>query len=111
VALVWRSRLLVIECKAGTQLAQADTSKPQDIVNKLGMLRREKAGPFGSAWLVSRLPLKGKRFGDVVQRMADLRIEPLAGPNALLGMSRRLRDWCGQGTKATDLDWQAMVLH
>jgi hypothetical protein len=110
VALVWRNRLLVIECKAGAQLAQRDTNKPQDIVNKLGMLRREKAGPFGSAWLLSRIPLTASRHGDVVQRLADLRIDGVAGGGALTKLPKRLRHWCGPGVQASTLDWKALML-
>lgn len=110
IALVWRNRLLVIECKAGSQLSHSDTSKPQDIVNKLGMLRREKAGPFGSAWLLSRTPLTTSRHGDVVQRLADLHIDGVAGGNALAKLPKRLRQWCGPGVQASTLDWNALML-
>ena len=110
VAVVWRNRLLVMECKAGSQLVQASTSKPQDIVNKLGMLRREKAGPFGSAWLLSRKSIDVPSHADVIQRLSDLRIDTLAGPEALCVLPQRLRQWCGGDIASGGLDWKACVL-
>lgn len=111
VALVWRNRLLVIECKAGMQLLWSDTSKPQDIINKLGMLRREKAGLFGSVWLLGRVPLKVPGDADVLQRMKESRIEGLNGRDALLSLPARLRAWCGSGDiRAATLDWASLQL-
>ena len=51
LVVVWRNRLLVIECKTGTQAADANVS--MDITNKLEAIRHYLGGPFSSVWLAS----------------------------------------------------------
>lgn len=57
LAVVWRNRLLVIECKTGTQI---QGSESQDILNKLEAIRSYAAGSFGQFWLAS------VRFADLI---------------------------------------------
>jgi putative CRISPR-associated protein (TIGR02620 family) len=106
-ALVWRNRLLVLECKAGSQLFEA--GKSQEIVNKLGRLRG-LAGPFGSAWMLSRKLVEPEPYALVLDRMAALRIDAVSGPGELFALPQRLRTWCGEGLAASALDWPAAVL-
>lgn len=68
LAVVWRNRLLVIECKTG---AQVQGNESQDILNKLEAIRSYAAGNFGEFWLAS------VRFSDSIaqKRAKEYRIK------------------------------------
>lgn len=109
VFVVWRNRLLVIECKAGGQLLQR-TSEPQNIANKIGALKAEKAGRFGSAWLLSRLSPDPAWHAQVFERLDKKGVELLSGYRQLQSLPKRLRDWCGLPPKVGAVDWAAYRL-
>jgi hypothetical protein len=50
-ALVWRNRLLVLECKTGVQITTEGGS--QAILNRLDSLRRHVGGAMGETWLLT----------------------------------------------------------
>ena len=50
LAVVWRNRLLIVECKTGRQLQNKDS---QCILNKLEAIRNYAAGSFGTGWLLN----------------------------------------------------------
>lgn len=87
---VWRNRLLVIECKAGTQLKGAES---QAIVHKLDQLKKNVGGVMGTAWLVSLRALDETKDADVLQR-ADLN-----GIRVIDG-AKKLRKLCDELAKA-----------
>ncbi|MDX9716204.1 MAG: CRISPR-associated protein Csx16 [Thauera sp.] len=56
LVVVWRNRLLVVECKTGTQAG--DSNESMNIINKLEAIRYYLGGPFSSTWLASARPVK-----------------------------------------------------
>lgn len=50
LAVVWRNRLLVVECKTGGQVQEV---KSQDILNKLESIRSYAGGYFAQIWLLT----------------------------------------------------------
>jgi len=62
LAVVWRNRLWVFECKAGVQL---HTGKGQDILNKLDSLKGHIGGAMGEGWLLTPLPLRDDFDGHI----------------------------------------------
>ena len=51
LVVVWRNRLLIVECKTGMQAG--DTNESMNIANKLKAIRDYLGGPFSSMWLAS----------------------------------------------------------
>jgi putative CRISPR-associated protein (TIGR02620 family) len=85
LAVVWRNRLLVIECKTGKQVQGGES---QDILNKLEAIRSYAAGSFGQFWLLS------VRFADsiAVKRANEYRIE-LHEREAIALLPELIADW------------------
>ena len=82
---VWRNRLLVIECKAGVQLFSA---KDQDILNKLDQLKDNVGGAMGSAWLIMPKPIA---VGSTVVDRAELNgIKLVHGPDSMRNLAASL---------------------
>ncbi len=80
-AVVWRTRLLVIECKAGVQLMGAES---QAIIHKLDQLKDNVGGSMGKAWLVTQRRITENSHPDVLQR-ADLnKLRIISGPDEML---------------------------
>lgn len=104
---VWRNRLLIIECKAGVQLQQEGTS--QQMLYKLAALRN-LVGPFGSAWMVSREPLSAQANADVVDRMRSYQLRAIAGPAELPDLEAAVRSWARLPDSQGGPDWRAAVL-
>ena len=49
LAIVWRNRLLVVECKTGMQISK----DPQVIINKAEAIRSYAGGSLGTSWILS----------------------------------------------------------
>ena len=84
---VWRNRLLVIECKGGSQLSQG---KDQDILNKLSQLKDKVGGTLGKGWLVSLQGLARGVHADVFERARLSGIEIISVPAAVSKLATRL---------------------
>ena len=95
LALVWRNRLLIVECKAGRALM----NKSQDILNKSATLRDAVAGLHGSSWILSTSELSKTHQGDVMDRAALNRLTILDGTESLRDLPQRLAEWAG-------IEWQ-----
>jgi putative CRISPR-associated protein (TIGR02620 family) len=104
--LVWRNRILLVECKAGLQFLQG---KSQEALNKLAALRN-MVGPFGEAWLVSKVPFKPEFNADALDRMAMYRIPGIAGADMLRQLPMQLARWAGVPTGTGLIDWSQEVL-
>ena len=68
IAVVWKNRLLVLECKAGVQLT---TGKDQDILNKLDSIKDNMGGAKGNAWLVTPLEVSEQRLEEGAKRILE----------------------------------------
>lgn len=84
---VHRNRMLIIECKTGTQLA--DPEKSQDILNKLEALGEHAAGTFVTKWVLSARPLPG---GQIQERAKRYRIRMLP-PSDIPKLKDLLLNW------------------
>jgi CRISPR-associated protein Csx16 len=104
--LVWRNRILLIECKAGRQLLQG---KSQDALNKLAALRN-MVGPFGEAWLVSKVPLNPDFNADALDRMDMYRIRGIAGADMLRELPMQIARWAGVPAGGGLMDWRRQLL-
>lgn len=99
VAIVWRGRMLMIECKAGSLRYE----RPQQISNRLESLRRLVAGALGRAWLLTARKLEPDADGELVQRAKTAGFDIIAGDagveaitdklSALLGLPSEAVDW------------------
>lgn len=107
LALVWRNRLLIVECKAGRVLYERGA--PQTVVNKLAALRNA-AGPFGSLWLASRAFLNIQLNADLIDRMKLHRVEGVSGEDELRSLPKKLAAWCGAGVNAPGIDWKSLIV-
>jgi len=89
-AFVHRNRMLIVECKTGTQIADKD--KSQAILNKLEVLGEHAAGRFATKWLLSarRVP----KSGQILERAKRYRIE-IIPPEELPKLKERLSKWMG----------------
>jgi hypothetical protein len=89
VAIVWRNRLLVIECKAGLDLAQEGGQ--QKVLDKLLQVKERVGGVFGEAWaLVTRTQADA---GALPVRAAEYGIRLVEGPQACADLHRALASW------------------
>lgn len=95
LAVVWRSRMLILEAKAGGQLRQADGA--QAILNKLDRLNTHAAGLFGSTWLISAqdpgegLKRRAKAYRQRLYYGKDLQQVPSALLSWLIPSTARMR--------------------
>ena len=105
-ALVWRNRLLVIECKAGLQIQE--TGKGQDILNKLAAIKRI-AGPFGEAWMASKIKITPDKHADFIERAEVYKLKTVSGIDELADIQQRLLTWCGLDRPAEYIDWRALA--
>jgi hypothetical protein len=87
-AFVHRNRMLIVECKTGTQIADKD--KSQDILNKLEVLGEHAAGRFATKWLLSARSVP--TTGQVLERAKRYRIE-IIPPGELPKLKERLSKW------------------
>ncbi|MFN3861908.1 MAG: CRISPR-associated protein Csx16 [Roseateles sp.] len=95
LAVVWRNRLLIVECKAGRALM----NKSQDILNKSATLRDAVAGLHGSSWILSTAELSASHVGDVMDRAVLNRLTVLDGAESLVDLPQKLAEWAG-------IEWQ-----
>ncbi len=89
-AFVHRNRMLLVECKTGTQIADKD--KSQDILNKLEVLGEHAAGRFATKWLLSARGVPTS--GQILERAKRYRIE-IIPPAELPRLKERLQKWMG----------------
>lgn len=105
LALVWRNRLLIVECKAGRALM----NHTQDILNKSATLLGAVAGLHGSSWILSTAELSRRHEDDVKDR-ADLnRLQVLDGPEALADLPERIAAWAGLPLPAGFRPWSKVL--
>ena len=90
LALVWRNRLLVVECKTGWQLQNRES---QSILNKLEAIRSYAAGSFGEGWLLNVHFLRDG--SPAIQRAAEYRIS-LHERESIALLPLLLRRWMKQ---------------
>lgn len=85
---VHRNRMLIVECKTGTQIA--DQGKSQDMLNKLEVLGEHAAGRFATKWLLSARSVPAS--GQILERAKRYRIE-IIPPAELSNLKERLSQW------------------
>ena len=88
LAIVWRNRLLVIECKTGAQLDEAKAS--QDILNKIEAIRSYAGGSFGTSWALSSRLIKEDSTASA--RANEYRIDVFER-EALVTLRHRIAEW------------------
>ncbi|WP_170162378.1 Card1-like endonuclease domain-containing protein [Caldimonas tepidiphila] len=93
MAITWRNRLLILECKAGRQLF--DPARTQEILNKLSMLRTDLGGTHGQAWILCTGRIDEQSHAEVLERAATAQLQVLGGPE--------LRDLPQRLARALDL--------
>jgi Domain of unknown function (DUF1887). len=93
IAITWRNRLLILECKAGRQLL--DPGKSQDILNKLGLLKSQVGGNYGHAWVLTTAKVDEQYHAHILERARTAQLEVVDGPK-LRNLPQRL---------AQALDW------
>jgi putative CRISPR-associated protein (TIGR02620 family) len=86
-AFVHRNRMLIVECKTGTQLSEK--GKSQDILNKLEVLGEHTAGKFSTKWLLSARTVPS---GQILERAQRYRIN-IVPPNELVNLKAQLQKW------------------
>lgn len=87
-AVVWRNRLLVIECKTTSGIRNKDEG--QTIGNKLEAISHYVGGPFCDKWLVSARKLDTKAVAMERYRQFNIRV---FSPGDLLRFRDHLRSW------------------
>lgn len=85
---VHRNRMLIIECKTGTQVSEK--GKAQEILNKMEVLGEHAAGRFATKWLLSARPLPPT--GQIQDRAKRYHIK-LVSPAELPELKERILDW------------------
>lgn len=88
LAIVWRNRILVIECKTGTQLDDAKAS--QDILNKIEAIRSYAGGSFGTSWALSSRLIRAD--SNAATRANEYKIT-LHEREALATLRQRIAQW------------------
>ena len=96
LALVWRNRLRVIECKTGKQLQHRES---QSILNKLEVIGSYGAGSFGEGWLLNVHFLRDG--SPAIQRASECRIS-LHEREAIALLPLLLRRWMKQALSETE---------
>lgn len=89
LAIVWRNRLWVLECKAGVQL---HNGSGQDILNKLDKLKARVGGALGEGWLLTlqQLKINFDMHLPVLERAKDYGIRLVNGASELQQLSSAL---------------------
>ena len=88
LVVVWRNRLLVVECKTGTQAS--DRNESMNITNKLKAIGDYLGGPFSSVWLACAQPIGPKSIAAERCRLSGVRI---IHPERLSRIQDSLADW------------------
>jgi len=86
LAIVWRNRLLVIECKTGQQFGK----ESQEILNKIEAIRKYAAGTFGTSWLLSARHVT--KDAVTLQRAKEYRID-IFEREATAALGQRIARW------------------
>jgi hypothetical protein len=107
VGVVWNSRLLLIECKAGRQLSTGEKAQP--IVNKLVAVRNAVGGPLARAWVVGNTPLPDREEADIGARTQVGQISLYLKPSELEQLPQFIANWAGLKSPPS-IDWRAEVL-
>ncbi|MBI4743162.1 MAG: CRISPR-associated protein Csx16 [Betaproteobacteria bacterium] len=89
-AFVHRNRMLIVECKTGSQLGNDD--KSQNILNKLEVLGEHAAGRFASKILLTTEPNVDAKTAERAKRYG---IEILVG-RQLKDLKQQITDWMDQ---------------
>lgn len=96
-ALVWRNRLLVLECKTGVQISTEGGS--QAILNRLDSLRRHVGGAMGETWLLTARRLQPEAGSAARERARSYRIR-LVEPQQLINLRADIQRWMQGDTAA-----------
>ena len=101
LAVVWRNRLLVVECKTGTQAG--DQNESMNITNKLEAIRTYLGGPFSSTWLASARRVQARSVA--AERCRQFGVE-IVEPSHLKDIARFIAGWMGLGkAHGARTDW------
>ena len=90
LAVVWRNRLLIVECKTGKQLQGKES---QSILNKLEAIRNYAAGSFGTGWLINVRHLEAE--SPALERAKAYRIT-LHEREAIAALPQLIELWMGR---------------
>jgi hypothetical protein len=93
VVLVWRNRMLIIECKAGQSSLHKSKDSGQHALNKLRQLRDAVGGPMAEAWLLLQSPVG--EDGALAIRARDYGIRLFHGSQGLAALQPALEAWLG----------------
>lgn len=96
LVVVWRNRLLIVECKTGRQLGN---SEGQAVLNKLEAIRNYAAGSLGAGWLLNVHLLEEN--SPALQRAKAYRIT-LHEREALAALPQLIARWMGRELAADD---------
>lgn len=88
LAMVWRNRLLVAECKTGANASAA--KERMNIVHKLKAIREYLGGPFSSTWLISTHEIRPN--SQAADRCRQFGIE-IVHPTRLLELDNFIAGW------------------
>lgn len=86
LAVVWRNRLLIIECKAG----KIEGAKGQEYLNKLDTVKRHAGGLFSQAWLAHSQPISSE--STAIKRASEYKIR-LCGPQDVKQLGKHIQAW------------------
>jgi putative CRISPR-associated protein (TIGR02620 family) len=101
LAVVWRNRLLVVECKTGTQAG--DSNESMNITNKLEAIRTYLGGPFSSTWLASARRVQARSVA--AERCRQFGVV-IVEPSHLLDIAQFVAGWMGLGEEhGARTDW------
>lgn len=104
VGVVWKARMLIIECKAGR--AFAESKKAQDIQNKAVAIRNGYGGALATSLIVGNAYLNSRDKADIEERAKVNSLELMFGADALKGLPSWIARWAGLDYKKEDIDWK-----
>lgn len=93
LAIVYRNRMLVLECKAGQQLHRQGSG--QDILNKLDAMCSHIGGALGEGWIVSPLQLMPDWAAPILDRAEQYGIRLVHGTAAVASLPSALAQALG----------------
>jgi CRISPR-associated protein Csx16 len=108
VGVAWNARLLLIECKAGAQLAGGDKAQP--ILQKAATLRRGAGGQLATSWIVGDRELPSKGAADVGERAKFSGVELRLGAGELRRLPTTIAEWAKRPRPDPAFDWNAEIL-
>jgi len=108
VGVVWKARMLIIECKAGR--AFTGEQKAQDILNKAVSIRNGYGGALATSLLVGNVHLPTWNQADICERAKVGAIELQFGANRLKDLPRWIARWAGLKSDGPAFDWNRELL-